>query len=224
MKSLEIVDSHIKSIVDYLDNPQVKEDIDCLNIMCVGVSYKELQQIKQDLERLQKQDDDIKSGELSDGYHTFNDLYYQRCILFATLVNQNKKTSWKSYKHEDGELCFGGGWFIVGIDTPLGNYTYHYENKYWDLFQCKELECGKHWDGHTSKDVDRLLSIKNEDLEVLEIIRKKQVDLVFLRKVVVKLDNLEEMLDMYNTVEWQHCLTMEELIKLKQWLEENENE
>ena len=53
MKSLEIVDSHIKSIVDYLDNPQVKEDIDCLNIMCVGVSYKELQQIKQDLEVLE---------------------------------------------------------------------------------------------------------------------------------------------------------------------------
>ena len=53
MKSLEIVDSNIKSIVDYLDNPQVKEDIDCLNIMCVGVSYKELQQIKQDLEVLE---------------------------------------------------------------------------------------------------------------------------------------------------------------------------
>lgn len=67
------------------------------------------------------------------------------------------------------------------------------------------------------------VKIIKQDLEVLEIIRKKQVDLVFLRKVVVKLDNLEEMLDMYNTVEWQHCLTMEELIKLKQWLEKEEN-
>lgn len=151
MRSLEIIDKYISTVYAPSDD--------------------ELKQIKQDLERLQKQDDDIKSGELSDGYHTFNDLYYQRCILFATLVNQNKKTSWKSYKHEDGELCFGGGWFIVGIDTPQGSYTYHYENKYWDLFQCKELECSKHWDGHTSKDVDRLLSIKNEDLEVLELIK-----------------------------------------------------
>ena len=183
----------------------------------------DLLEIKQDLERLEKQDEDIKSGELSDGYHTFNDLYYQRVILFATLVNQNKKASWKSYKHEDGELCFGGGWFIVGIDTPQGSYTYHYENKYWDLFQCKELECAKHWDGHTSKDVDRLLSIKNEDLEVLEIIRKKKVDFVHLNNYLFLYDNNEEVLEKYNKYCFYHNeLTIEELLKLKQWLEENE--
>jgi hypothetical protein len=98
-------------------------------------------------------------GDFSDGFHTFNELYHQRAILFAVIVNQNKSISWKSYKHENGELCFGGGWFIVGIDTPEGSYTYHYENKYWDMFDCQELEHGKHWDGHTDKDVTRLLSI-----------------------------------------------------------------
>lgn len=98
-------------------------------------------------------------GELSDGYHTFNDLYEQRMYLFACIVKQNKDKSWKSYKHEDGQLCFDCGWFIVGIDTPKGSYTYHYENKYWNLFDCKELEVAKHWDGHTDKDVDRLLSL-----------------------------------------------------------------
>ena len=81
------------------------------------------------------------------------------------MVNQSKKISWKSYKHENGELCFGGGWFIVGIDTPLGSYTYHYENKYWDLFKCKELETAKHWDGHTEKDVTRLLSLPSAQPE-----------------------------------------------------------
>lgn len=91
--------------------------------------------------------DQYNIGELSDGYHTFNSLYEQRMYLFATIVNQNKDKAWKSYKHEDGELCFGGGWFIVGVDTPNGSYTYHYENKYYDLFECEELECGKHWDG-----------------------------------------------------------------------------
>ena len=101
-------------------------------------------------------------GELSDGYHTFNSLYHQRAILFAAIVNQNKNKSWKSKKHEDGEFCFGGGWFIVGIDTPEGSYTYHYENKYWDLFHCQELENGKHWDGHTDKDVTRLLSLEKK--------------------------------------------------------------
>lgn len=102
-------------------------------------------------------------GDFSDGYHTFNELYHQRAVLFATIVNQNKNIAWKSYRHEDGELCFGGGWFIVGVDTPEGSYTYHYENKYWDIFECKELERSKHWDGHTDKDVTRLLSLPNLD-------------------------------------------------------------
>ena len=98
-------------------------------------------------------------GDLSDGFHTFNGLYYQRMILFAALVHAYKDRAWKSYRHEDGDLCFGGGWFIVGIDTPEGSYTYHYENKDFDRFDCVELPCGKHWDGHTEDDVTRLLSL-----------------------------------------------------------------
>lgn len=98
-------------------------------------------------------------GDLSDGFHTFNGLYYQRMILFAALVRAYKDRAWKSYRHEDGEMCFGGGWFIVGIDTPEGSYTYHYENKYFDRFDCVELPTGKHWDGHTEDDVTRLLSL-----------------------------------------------------------------
>ena len=98
-------------------------------------------------------------GDLSDGFHTFNGLYYQRMILFASLVHAYKDRAWKSYRHEDGELCFGGGWFIVGIDTPEGSYTYHYESKDFERFDCVELPCGKHWDGHTEDDVTRLLSL-----------------------------------------------------------------
>lgn len=103
-------------------------------------------------------------GEISDGYHTFNQLYYQRAVLFATIVNQNKNNAWKSFKHSDGKYCFdsNGEWFIVGVDTPEGSYTYHYEKKYWDMFDCKELECGKEWDGHTEEDVTRLLSLQSK--------------------------------------------------------------
>ena len=101
--------------------------------------------------------DDI--DDVSDGFHTFRQLYYQRMMLFAVIVNQNKDRAWKSLRHEDGELCFGGGWFVVGIDTPEGSYTYHYENKYFNLFDCKILDYGKHWDGHTEKDVTRLMSL-----------------------------------------------------------------
>jgi len=101
-------------------------------------------------------------GEFSDGFHTFNTLYHQRAVLFATLVNTYSSHSWKSYRHEDGQICFGGGWFIVGIDTPKGSYTYHYENKYWDMFNCQTYENAKHWDGHTDDDVERLLTLPDE--------------------------------------------------------------
>lgn len=101
--------------------------------------------------------DDI--GDFSDGYHTFNDLYYQRVMLFAVIVRTYPEYSWKSKRHATGEECFGGGWFIVGIDTPEGSYTYHYELKYWDLFECQEFQYARNWDGHTDKDVTRLFSL-----------------------------------------------------------------
>jgi len=105
--------------------------------------------------------------DVSDGFHTFRQLYYQRMILFAAIVKQNKDKAWKSFRHEDGELCFGGGWFIVGVDTPEGSYTYHYEDNYYCLFDCKVLERGKHWDGHTEKDATRLLSLPSAQPEIL---------------------------------------------------------
>lgn len=98
-------------------------------------------------------------GDLSDGFHTFNSLYHQRAVLFAALVKTYKNMSWKTRKHEDGEPCFGGGWFLVCIETPQGNYSYHYEDKYWDMFECEEIEVAKPFDGHTDKDVERLLSL-----------------------------------------------------------------
>ena len=105
-------------------------------------------------------------GDFSDGYHTFNQLYHQRAVLFATIVNLFPDISWKSLRHADGKFCFDkeGEWFIVGIDTPEGTYTYHYEtNKYFDLFHCKEIMYVPMWDGHTEEDVTRLLSLEDKN-------------------------------------------------------------
>lgn len=156
--SKEIIDRYIGALEDDLQH-YTMVDKDSVKAKLIQFELKEYKQIKQDLDRLEEFEKELKDGTLSDGYHTFNDLYLQRMYLFATIVNQNKEYAWKSLKHEDGELCFGGDWFIVGIDTPRGSYTYHYETNYWSLFDCQELEVAKHWDGHTSKDVDRLLSL-----------------------------------------------------------------
>ena len=101
-------------------------------------------------------------GDLSDGFHTFNQLYHQRAVLFACIVNTHPDISGKSLAQEDGKCCFDsdGKWFIVWIKTPEGYYSYHYETeKYWNLFKCPIYKTSPHYDGHTEEDVTRLLSL-----------------------------------------------------------------
>lgn len=96
-------------------------------------------------------------GKISDGYHTFEELYYHRMMLFSVICNKFRHLAWKSWKHDDGTMY--DDYFIVGIDTPKGTYTYHYHKKYWDNFLVKELEKAPKWDGHKPEDIDRLLSL-----------------------------------------------------------------
>ena len=87
-------------------------------------------------------------GDTSDGYHTFNELYHHRAVLFSVIVKAFPEQAWKSRKHHDGTMY--DGMFIVGIDTPQGQATYHYDiDPYWKMFECQELECAPEWDGHT---------------------------------------------------------------------------
>lgn len=100
----------------------------------------------------------IVDGDTSDGYHTFNELYFHRMVLFAVIVNSNPDRAYKSKKHHDEEENpMSEGYFIVGINTDSGQFSYHYELKYWDLFECEELERAPEYDGHTADDVIRLL-------------------------------------------------------------------
>lgn len=90
----------------------------------------------------------LVTGDTSDGYHTFNELYHHRAVLFSVIVKAFPDQAWKSRKHHDGSMY--DGMFIVGIETPNGQASYHYDiNPYWDMFQCKELEYAPEWDGHT---------------------------------------------------------------------------
>lgn len=87
-------------------------------------------------------------GNTSDGYHTFNELYHHRAVLFSVIVATFGERAWKSKLHADGTMY--DGMFIVGIETPDGQATYHYDiDPYWNLFRCAELERAPEWDGHT---------------------------------------------------------------------------
>lgn len=96
-------------------------------------------------------------GNMSDGYHTFDELYYHRMILFGIICNQNKDIAWKSMLHHDGTMF--DDYFIVGINTKEGQYTYHYHISNWAYFKVKEIDKAPKWDGHKPNDIRRLLNL-----------------------------------------------------------------
>lgn len=99
-------------------------------------------------------------GNTSDGYHTFNELYHHRALLFSVIVSQFKDIAWKSKQHHDGTMF--DGMFIVGVNTLNGQATYHYDiEPYWDMFDCKEVERAPEWDGHTSEQaIERIATLR----------------------------------------------------------------
>lgn len=96
----------------------------------------------------------LDMGNLSDGFHTFNELYEYRKLYNAAFFNLLPKgMAIKSKRHSDGEECFNGGWFIVQAELPTGQISNHYEMKDWDLFNIPECETANKWDGHSPEDV-----------------------------------------------------------------------
>ena len=92
-------------------------------------------------------------GLLADDYHTVQELYDYRLAYNALLFNewaaQGKHDVHKAWRHSDGELCFGGGWFIVCATTPHGLVSNHYHEQYWDMFDCEHRDLPVEYDGHT---------------------------------------------------------------------------
>ena len=117
------------------------------------------------------QQEQVDMGEVSDGYHTFNELYYYRMLYNAAFFNLLPK-EWvhKSKRHHTGEECFGGGWFIVMANLPTGQVSNHYELKDWNLFKVPEKEFADEWDGHTPQEaaerIHKYLTMEQPDLDV----------------------------------------------------------
>ena len=137
----------------------------------------------------QEQKEPADKGEISDGYHTFNELYYYRLLYNAAFFNLLPK-EWvhKSKRHHDGEECFGGGWFIVMANLPTGQISNHYEIKDWDLFHIPEKETADKWDGHTPQEAAERLHkflLEKPDLMPAEYLPKGKIN-----DIMSKLTNL----------------------------------
>src|SRR5699024_3633280 len=93
--------------------------------------------------------DDSKAECLMDEYHTIDDLYEYRMLDNAIAANAMPESASKSWRHSDGELCFGGGWFVVYMELPSGQVSNHYKAEHWELFKVKALHKAPPYDGHT---------------------------------------------------------------------------
>lgn len=119
----------------------------------LGVNPPGLEAINEGIKLLSSE----RTQQVSDGYHTFGELYDHRITLYIALCDQltDKLPVWRSKRHSDGELAFGGGWFVLGIGIDEGKQiTYHLPELYWN--DCDFAETFVHapeFDGHSSSDV-----------------------------------------------------------------------
>jgi hypothetical protein len=114
-----------------------------------------------------KADDGV---DVSDGYHTFAELYEHRFELYLALARMIAAAGptpivFRATKHHDG----GGydGWFMLGIgSTPGQQITYHLPGRLWDRAEFAETfeRAPVPFDGHSSTDVlARLRDISQSD-------------------------------------------------------------
>ena len=101
----------------------------------------------------------VVEGDLTvtDTYHSFDELYGHRVMLFIALMKSHKNISWKSRLHSDGSSF--PDWFIAGMNLPDGDITYHIPDRFWNTVDdIEHREKAPEWDGHTSDDVVRRLN------------------------------------------------------------------
>jgi hypothetical protein len=95
----------------------------------------------------------------ADDDHTLDELYEYRLLYNAAFFNTMEHNpdwgfgEYKSLRHGDGKLCFGGGWFIVVAMLPTGLISNHYALADWDLFKIEERPMVTYYDNHTSAQV-----------------------------------------------------------------------
>lgn len=138
-----------------------------------------MNQIEKDLNALivtLKDEKIISTKNISDKWHTFQDLYdhrmafnialchairqihiYERAAHFEECVTgedfRAETYCYKSWKHydNDNDPMFEGS-FIVVIESPAGQISYHYKAEHWDKFKISERIEANLYDGHTPED------------------------------------------------------------------------
>uniref|UniRef100_A0A6M3L483 WDGH domain-containing protein n=1 Tax=viral metagenome TaxID=1070528 RepID=A0A6M3L483_9ZZZZ len=98
--------------------------------------------------------------KVSDGYHTIEELYSHRCLLWINLCLCNIGLCYVKENHYPG-------WFLLGMITKEGQISYHCPNQYLYLVKNKIRKDKPDFDGHTPADVlERLETVaKTKDTD-----------------------------------------------------------
>jgi len=136
------------------------EDRDKLHQNCTDGINKDIQEYKEAGAMKNAKD-------ISDGYHTFEELYEFRAMLTISLFKkicwrinfkdypggEPEKMVWRSKLHSDSTMF--DGMFIFGYGKEPGKQiTFHYHLDKWDDCDFAEtLDKAPEWDGHTPADV-----------------------------------------------------------------------
>jgi hypothetical protein len=116
----------------------------------------------------------FSAKEISDGHHTFGQLYNYRMLYNAMVCHMWAKSGdvevYKSRLHENGKVPFGDpDYFVVVAILPSGQISNHYRMKDWDKFNVVAYQKALHaYDGHTPEDCEKrmeeYLKLKNQEL------------------------------------------------------------
>jgi hypothetical protein len=111
-----------------------------------------------------KEANKLTTKEISDTHHTFGDLYNHRMALNVAVTKAIKIIgrpdiyTYKSLKHHDDSMF--EGMFIVVIESPIGQISYHYDTEHWNKFNIAIVPNAETYDGHTPNDtIERLIKL-----------------------------------------------------------------
>lgn len=94
----------------------------------------------------------IRATSVTDGYHSFDELYEHRCLLFIALMKQMPDKAFWAHKNNKGEEW--NGWIICAIETDHGQISYHVPERHIVLLSgIREKDRNNTYDGHTSDNV-----------------------------------------------------------------------
>jgi hypothetical protein len=108
-----------------------------------------------------KNNGDFDTNLISDGYHTFGELYEHRITLFISLCKVLQETcSYRNGSEDIGEvwrLPVKNGWFLMGMNLTSqgGQISYHLPESKWNETDFANFlhEENYEFDGHTGADV-----------------------------------------------------------------------